>query len=605
MKNLLRLALLAAMCAAPAAAQSPVIGNVTDGFNESTYAARPTAPVARQVWVFTDAPSAGDCSGGGGSARALCRWTGAAWEALGGSGAGSGVSSLNSLTGALSIATGTSGSDFSIDATGSTITLNLPTASAVNRGLLSSADYSTFANSVLKTPGVAQTLQPSADVIGLTVKQFNGTNAAGYVFRVLSKADVCYLCVADDGTVTFGGSGAGSTEFVTGSMTASASGRVKIGAHTGNVFSFSENAGSVMAVVGNGKANTYGAGFKQTFTPSSTMAGFNIAPAALPSSPATGDCAVDSGASNLFKCYDGTAWQAIGGGASSAPFSDASALVKNSADATKLAIFSASGISTASTRTFTLPNRDGTLALTAGLTNGSVSCGQSNGDVGNCAATSSSITLTSSTTAALTVNPGNVSSTNNGGALLLAGANNTSASTGSAGSTTVRGGDQTAASTGGSPGALTLRAGNSAGQRKGGNATFEAGLSSNATPAEPGEAAVIQPFINGPGTSTANRVQCPVAAAVFNVDDCPTSATNPVGVGLDTNVTIRVVVLGIVSVQYDGTYSPSAGWYACTSATTAGQVLPQSADCAAGRRIGIVVENGSSVTSGRILISRN
>lgn len=43
------------------------------------------------------------------------------------------------------------------------------------------------------------------------------------------------------------------------------------------------------------------------------------------------------------------------------PFSDAAALVKNSSDATKLAIFSAVNISTATTRTYTLPDVSGTL----------------------------------------------------------------------------------------------------------------------------------------------------------------------------------------------------------------------------------------------------
>ena len=50
---------------------------------------------------------------------------------------------------------------------------------------------------------------------------------------------------------------------------------------------------------------------------------------------------------------------ATGGGS---PFSDVAALVKNDADATKLAIFSAAGITTGTTRTYTLQNRNGTLA---------------------------------------------------------------------------------------------------------------------------------------------------------------------------------------------------------------------------------------------------
>ncbi len=56
-----------------------------------------------------------------------------------------GVSSLNGLTESTqNFAVGTTGTDFAISSAGSTHTFNLPTASAANRGALSSADWSTF-----------------------------------------------------------------------------------------------------------------------------------------------------------------------------------------------------------------------------------------------------------------------------------------------------------------------------------------------------------------------------------------------------------------------------------------------------------------------------
>jgi len=56
-----------------------------------------------------------------------------------------GLSSLNGLTAnTQNFATGTAGTDFGISSVGSTHTFNLPTASAANRGALSSADWSTF-----------------------------------------------------------------------------------------------------------------------------------------------------------------------------------------------------------------------------------------------------------------------------------------------------------------------------------------------------------------------------------------------------------------------------------------------------------------------------
>jgi len=56
-----------------------------------------------------------------------------------------GLTALNGLTAQVqNFATGTSGTDFAISSATSTHTFNLPTASAANRGALSSADWSTF-----------------------------------------------------------------------------------------------------------------------------------------------------------------------------------------------------------------------------------------------------------------------------------------------------------------------------------------------------------------------------------------------------------------------------------------------------------------------------
>jgi len=64
--------------------------------------------------------------------------------------AGTGITAINSLTGsAQTLGVGTSGTDFAVSSSGTAHTLNLPTASATNRGALSSSDYTTFNNATI------------------------------------------------------------------------------------------------------------------------------------------------------------------------------------------------------------------------------------------------------------------------------------------------------------------------------------------------------------------------------------------------------------------------------------------------------------------------
>ncbi|WP_374073637.1 hypothetical protein [Bdellovibrio bacteriovorus] len=70
-------------------------------------------------------------------------WNGTAAVALGA--AGSGLQSLNGLSGSTqTFATGTTGTDFNINSSGSAHTFNFPSASGANRGLLTSADWTAF-----------------------------------------------------------------------------------------------------------------------------------------------------------------------------------------------------------------------------------------------------------------------------------------------------------------------------------------------------------------------------------------------------------------------------------------------------------------------------
>jgi hypothetical protein len=61
--------------------------------------------------------------------------------------------------------------------------------------------------------------------------------------------------------------------------------------------------------------------------------------------------------------FDGSAWVASGGVGASAPFSDATAIVKGSTDATKKIRFEVDGLTTATTRAITVPDKNGTMAM--------------------------------------------------------------------------------------------------------------------------------------------------------------------------------------------------------------------------------------------------
>jgi hypothetical protein len=82
--------------------------------------------------------------------------------------AGTGVTALNGLTSSVqTFATNGSGSDFNVSSSGSTHTFNLPTASATNRGALSTTDWSTFNG------------KQAALVSGTNIKTVNGTSLLG------------------------------------------------------------------------------------------------------------------------------------------------------------------------------------------------------------------------------------------------------------------------------------------------------------------------------------------------------------------------------------------------------------------------------------------
>jgi hypothetical protein len=158
-----------------------------------------------------------------------------------GSGGGGGITTLNAQSGASqTFVAGSAGSDFAIASASNVHTFNLPTASASARGLLSSANWSTFNGK--ESP--------------LT---FNGplsrsTNAIS--------CSTCEVTTAKNAASGYAGLDSGSRI-------------VKAQAPSTTAYTDA--------------ANTFGSGLKQTFTLSATTAGISLGTGSDPSGPAQGD----------------------------------------------------------------------------------------------------------------------------------------------------------------------------------------------------------------------------------------------------------------------------------------------------------------------------
>jgi len=96
-----------------------------------------------------------------------------------------GITSLNALTGATqTFATGTSGTNFTISSSGTTHTFNLPTASASNRGLLSTTDWSAF-NAKQSALTFTSPLVNTAGTVALTLPITIARGGTGQITQTL------------------------------------------------------------------------------------------------------------------------------------------------------------------------------------------------------------------------------------------------------------------------------------------------------------------------------------------------------------------------------------------------------------------------------------
>jgi len=135
---------------------------------------------------------------------------------------GSGITTLNTLTDSTqTFAVGTTGTDFTISSATATHTFNIPTASASNRGLLSTSDWTKFNGSISAYPGAGigvstgsawgtSKATPSGVIVGttdtqtLTAKKIThaaGSNGAGLAPLYLTSGPV--LDTPEAGAVEF------------------------------------------------------------------------------------------------------------------------------------------------------------------------------------------------------------------------------------------------------------------------------------------------------------------------------------------------------------------------------------------------------------------
>ncbi len=256
-------------------------------------------------------PSAGDLAIDSGDANKLKFFDGSVWQNAIGGGA---VLSVFGRTGAVTAQSG--------DYTAAQVTNAASTASA-----------NTF------TAGSKQTFQASTTTAGarIAAAALPTTPAAGDL--AIDSGDSNKLKFYDGGAWR-------DTDAV-----ASVFGR--LGAVTAQAGDYT--AAQVTDAASTASANTFASGAKQIFQASGTTAGARIAAAALPSSPAAGDLAIDSGDSNKLKFYDGASWQDTlaggGGGAVSSVFGRTGAVTAQAGDYTAAQVTNAA--STASTNTFT------------------------------------------------------------------------------------------------------------------------------------------------------------------------------------------------------------------------------------------------------------
>lgn len=177
---------------------------------------------------------------------------GSRWVEMGDAGVATGITSINSQSGAAqTIAVGTTGTDFNIVSGSNTHTLHLPTASATNRGALSSADWTTFNNkdgsatnegSLTVAAGTGTTSVINSNTsgsTGVTIEAGTGLSISE-VGSTITLANTGDLSNTNEGSLTVT-AGTSTTSVITSNTTGS----------TGVTFGATASSGLVIVETGN------------------------------------------------------------------------------------------------------------------------------------------------------------------------------------------------------------------------------------------------------------------------------------------------------------------------------------------------------------------
>ena len=178
--------------------------------------------------------------------------------------AGTGITAINSLTGAAqTIVAGTSGTDFAVSSTGTTHTLNLPTASATNRGALSTTDWTNFNTAYtnritsLTTTGSSGASTLSSNVLNVPTYTLSGLGGQPLATNLTSLSGLTYAS-ASFVKMTAAGTFALDTNSYQGALTLTTTGTSGAATLVGNTLNIPQYSGGASYTFSTGLTNSSG-----------------------------------------------------------------------------------------------------------------------------------------------------------------------------------------------------------------------------------------------------------------------------------------------------------------------------------------------------------